>query len=275
MAFGLKFKQRFVQTLSLFVLNSNFRGAEVYGFCLPVMHCNACPLSWTLCPISKISELLQFHESLVSMEWLVIGAMLAACVVVGRFFCGWICPAGFIQDLLYKIPSPKVRIPDSLQWMKYGFLVITVMLVAYFWGKEVSLFFCSFCPTATIESVIPAMIFLPEYVIGAAGYWRFLVLAIVLVLAIANHRNFCKIMCPIGAFVAITNKFSLFSLKLNAGKCIHCHKCDKNCPMTVPVENCATTGKKISRDLECIECLTCESVCPTTAITNNSHIVKK
>jgi len=275
MAFGLKFKQRLVQTLSLIILNSNLRGAETFAVCLPVMHCNACPLSWTICPIFRMSELIQYHQSIFTSDWLIIGIMLAACVVVGRFFCGWICPAGFVQDLLYKIPSPKFEIPAFMQWLKYGFLTITVIIVSYFAGKEVSYFFCSFCPTASIESVIPAMIFSPEYVIGAAGFWRFLVLAIVLVLVIMNNRNFCKIMCPIGALVAITNKFSLFSMKLAADKCIHCHKCDANCPMDVQVENCAKTGKKVSRDLECIECLTCESVCPTNAIKNNSHILKK
>jgi len=275
MSLGLKFKQRVVQTLSLIVLNSNVRGAETFGFCLPVMHCNTCPWSWTLCPVYKLTELVQFHEPLVSVEWLVIAAIFAVCAFVGRFFCGWICPAGFVQDLLYKIPSPKFSIPIHMQWLKYGFLFITVVAVAYFIGKEVPAFFCAYCPTSTIESIIPAMIFSPEYVLGAAGYWRFPVLALVLLLAVTSARSFCKIMCPIGAMVAITNKFSLFSIKLSADKCIHCHKCDKSCPMDVPVEKCATTGKKVSRDLECVECLTCEGVCPTTAISNNSRIVHK
>ena len=275
MSLGLKFKQRLAQTISLVVLNSNLRGAETYGFCLPVMHCNACPLSWTLCPIYKLSELVQFHEPLISMEWIIIAAIFTICALVGRLFCGWICPAGFVQDLLYKIPSPKFNLPRWTQWMKYGFLFITVLAVAYFAGKEVPGFFCGYCPTATIESVIPAMLFSPEYNIGPAGYWRFLVLVLIIILAVGNNRNFCKIICPIGAMVAITNKFSLFSMKLSADKCIHCHKCDKSCPMNVPVENCATTGKKVSRDRECIECLSCEGVCPTTAITNNSHIVHK
>jgi len=275
MSFGLKFKQRLVQTFSFIALNSNLRGAEVYPVCLPVMHCNACPLSWTTCPIYRLSELVQFHEPIMSAEWLFLGVILGLCVIAGRYFCGWVCPAGFVQDMLFKIPTPKFQLPSYMKWLKYGFLFITVIAVAYFAGKEVPAFFCTYCPTATVESVIPAMIFLPEYVIGAAGNWRFVVLAIVVVLAITNYRNFCKIMCPIGAMVAITNKFSLFSMKLGADKCIHCHKCDKSCPMDVPVENCSVTGRKINRNSECIECLTCESVCPTTAITNNSRIIHK
>lgn len=275
MSLSLKFKQRLVQTISLVLLNSNVRGAETYGFCLPIMHCNACPLSWTLCPVYKLSELLQFHEPLISLEWLIIAAIFALCALVGRFFCGWVCPAGFVQDLLYKTPSPKFNIPVSMQWLKYGFLCITVVGVAYFLGKEVPVFFCSYCPTAAIESVIPAMLFSPGYELGAAGYWRFPALVLVLVLVVTSERSFCKIMCPIGAMVAITNKFSLFSMKLSADKCIHCHKCDKSCPMDVPVENCSNTGKKINRNLECVECLTCESVCPATAITNNSKVLHK
>lgn len=275
MALGLKFKQRLVQAFSLFMLNSNLGGGRVFGFCLPIMHCNACALSWTLCPIYKLSELVQFHQSLVSVEWLTIAAVFGLCAVAGRFFCGWVCPAGFIQDLLYKIPSPKFKMPASLQWMKYGVLFALVIGVAYFLGKEVPAFFCTYCPTATLEVTVPGMLFSPDYQPGIIGNWRLAVLAIVLILAVTSERSFCKIMCPIGAMVAITNKFALFSVKLSADKCIHCHKCDKACPMDVPVERCATTGKKVSSNLECVECLTCESVCPTNAITNNSHIIRK
>ena len=275
MSFSIKFKQRVVQTLSFLALNSNFRNAEMFGICLPVMNCNACPISWTLCPIYRISELVQFHESLFSTEWLVIAAMFGFCVLVGRFFCGWICPAGFVQDLLYKIPFPRITLPSYAKWFKYAFLIITVFGVAYFAGKEVPAFFCTWCPTATVETIIPAMITSPEYSLGAAGHWRFLVLAIVILLALANHRSFCKLMCPIGALVALTNKFSFLSLRLHTDKCIHCGKCDKTCPMDVPVETCSAGTRPINRNTECIECLNCESVCPTSAITNNSRLVRK
>ena len=114
-----------------------------------------------------------------------------------------------------------------------------------------------------------------DFAFDAGRILRFSVLAVVLFLAVANHRSFCKIMCPIGAMVALTNKFSFLSLRLDGKTCIHCKKCDQACPMDVAVEPCSVSGRKINRHPECIECLTCEEVCPVTAIGNNSKLLSK
>lgn len=274
MSLFLTTKRRLIQWLSLVALTSNVRGVTSFNVCLPVMHCNACPLTWTICPIYKMSELIQFHESLWSREWLPIVILLGVCVIVGRFFCGWICPAGFVQDLLFKIPTPKIRLPGWSTWLKYGFLGISVVAVAYWAGKEVPYFFCSYCPTATVEAVIPAMLTSPEYTLGPGGVLKFVVLPVVLVMAVLHHRSFCKIMCPIGALVAVTNRFSLFSVRLDPARCVHCRKCNESCPMDVPVEETSRGKGGVSRNTECIECLTCEAVCPAKAIGNNSRVLR-
>ena len=69
-----------------------------------------------------------------------------------------------------------------------------------------------------------------------------------------------------GALVALTNKFSLFTLRLRGDQCVTCSQCDRACPMDVPVMANAATERAINRDTECIECLACEAVCPTGAI---------
>jgi len=219
-----------------------------------------------------ISEAIQFH----SVPWLALGLVAGCGVLVGRFFCGWICPFGLIQDLMDKVPVPRPKVPMSLRWLKYTFLLIGVGAVSYWFGKEVLYFFCSYCPVATIEVIIPQML----SVHGAPmdGTWRilrFTVLAIVLIWILFHRRGFCKIMCPVGALIAFFNKVSLFSVKIDPAACIHCGKCTTACPMNIPVEASAGTGRAVSRHSECIECLSCEQACPVNAISNNSCIIKK
>jgi len=185
---------------------------------------------------------------------------------------------GFLQDLLYKIPKLKFKIPAFFAWFKYGFLLLGVIAVAYFSTdyETTKLFFCNYCPTSALQVVIPDMIMNQDFSMNSFRILKFSVLAVVLFLAIASHRSFCKVMCPIGALIAITNKFSLFSLKLNKNTCITCVKCNKGCPMDVKVmESPDATGRAINRSTECIECLTCEEHCPVTAISNNSRILGK
>jgi polyferredoxin len=263
MAMGLTVWRRITQWFSLVALNTNFIGFSSGGWCVPVLNCEACALSWLVCPIGRMSGSIAFHE----FPWLVLGIVVVVGLLVGRMFCGWVCPMGLLQDMLYKIPSPKVAIAAGWRWMKYAFLLGGVVLVSYYIGKENNLFFfCHYCPIAALQVVAPAMISTGDYVFDLARTQRFTVLAFILVLAVLNHRSFCKIMCPIGAMQALTNKFSFFRLRMNATGCVHCHRCDKSCPMDVPVEACSRTGRGISRHTECIECLSCQEVCPVSVI---------
>ena len=276
MPLRLTTKRRIVQILTAVLLTCNFTvftsSTVFFGqVCLPIIHCNACPLTWFSCPIYMISEYVQFH----AIPWLALGLIAGFGVLVGRFFCGWICPMGLLQDLLHRIPSPKFRLPLSLRWLKYAFLIVGVGAVAYWAGKEVLYFFCAYCPVATLEVPLPQMIAQHDWAMDTWRILRFSVLVTVLVLVFFNIRGFCKVMCPVGALVALANKFSLFTIRLDPAACIHCGKCDKSCPMGVPVEACSRTGRAVNRHTECIECLSCEQVCPVSAIHNNSRILRK
>lgn len=281
-------KRRITQFVSLILLNSRFAetGFSTGWLCIPVLNCGACAVSWLGCPIGLMSDKIAFH----AFPLLVLGIVFGIAVLAGRFLCGWVCPMGLLQDLLYKIPMLKIRLPSFLRYLKYVFLLLAVVAVAYFIGKEPPfagldnsepaetpakylLFFCRYCPTAALEVALPDMIRFSDYLPNAERILRFSVLAIVIVLAVMNHRSFCKIMCPIGAMVALGNKISLFSLRFNRDKCIDCLKCSRECCMDVNVHDRGKDGKTVSRHGECIECLKCQEVCPTAAISNNSKII--
>lgn len=269
-------RRRLVQAISLIALNVNFWVISALKIgCVPVMNCEACAVAWFGCPIGMIARSIAFFE----FPLIVFACVFGVGLFVGRMFCGWVCPMGFLQDMLYKIPRPKFRLPYFFVWFKYGFLILSVFVVAYVYGSEyefTKLFFCNFCPTAALDVVIPDMIMHQDYHMDSFRILRFSVLAIVLFLGVADHRSFCKVMCPVGALVAVGNKFSLFSLRLNKETCISCAKCNKGCPMGVKVmESPDATGRAINRSTECIECLKCEQDCPVTAISNNSRVLRK
>ena len=274
MTWLLTTRRRIVQTLSLVLLNSNFWGLGTERICIPVMNCEACAIAWLGCPIGMIGSNLAFRE----WPFLVLGVTLVLGALIGRLFCGWVCPMGLLQDLLYKIRSPKFKLWRGATWIKYGFLVITVFVLGFIFGKtpDVSpFFFCNLCPTAAIQVVLPDMLIYQDFAMTFARSLRLSILVAVMLLSLGVHRGFCKVMCPIGALIAITNRFSLFSLKLNTSSCVSCKKCNSACPMDVPVMESPEGGRAVNRDTECIECLTCEQVCPTAAISNNSRILKR
>jgi len=217
-----------------------------------------------------MASALAFHE----VPWLLLGIVVGLGLLVGRFFCGWVCPTGFVQDLLFKIPSPKIELPRWMRLIKYGVLGISVVGVSYFLGREHILSFCKWCPTATASDGIPDVL---QHGSTSAGWnvSRWAILTAVIVFAVLNHRSFCKVLCPVGALVSVPGRFSWLAIRLNAAKCMRCRQCDKQCPMDVKVEACKDSGHRINRDPECVNCLTCEAVCTKQAIDNNSRILKR
>ena len=111
--------RRAVQTVSLLLLHSSW-GPELKSFCLPVMNCHSCALSWFACPIGVYVHYAGYRL----FPFLAVGTVLIIGVFLGRFLCGWVCPFGFLQDLLHKIPSPKFRLPRWTAAIKYVVLVV-------------------------------------------------------------------------------------------------------------------------------------------------------
>jgi ferredoxin len=129
------------------------------GLCIPAMNCWACPAAAFGCPIGAIGNFLV--KGLV--PFIAIGLMLLLGALVGRLICGWVCPFGLIQDLMNKIPGPKLQFPKALAYGKYVALVLMVFLIPLTAGIERTesgvaasdFFFCNYCPAGTLEAAIP------------------------------------------------------------------------------------------------------------------------
>ncbi len=200
-----------------------------------------------------------------SLPLLVIGFLALIGAVVGRAPCGWICPFGWFQELIHKIPVPKFKGPDILKYLKYLVLVVFVFILPAFWLDEFGFggpTFCKYlCPAGTIEGGWPLAWLQPDLrqQLGWLFTWKSALALLLIGLAMFFRRPFCRWGCPLGAFYGPFNKISLYKLELDKDTCINCGLCSKACPVSLNVTESIGNA-------ECLHCLDCKRVCPVNCI---------
>lgn len=237
------------------------------NFCVPGMNCYSCPGAIGACPIGAMQAVFGSRKK---FSFYVLGYLALLGVLVGRFICGWLCLFGLIQELLYKIPVPKVTVPKKLdkglRWLKYVFLILFVIVLPTFLKVNQGLssvpYFCKYvCPVGVLEGAFP-LAALDAGIRAQLGWlfrWKFVILAVIVVSSMFIHRPFCKYICPLGAFYGLFQKFSFLRLKLDEDKCVGCGACTRQCKMNVDVVHNPNSA-------ECIRCGECTKVCPTGAL---------
>ena len=269
--------QRRVQLLAAAVVNGyaiGFAKGKIFtggtkAVCVPVLNCYSCPGALGACPIGSLQAAL--GGSSRRFPFYVLGLLMLFGVALGRLICGLLCPFGLVQDLLFKIPSPKLRVPKKidkpLRWLKYAVLLVLVVLLPAFAVTDTGVappYFCKYlCPAGTLEGGVPLLLANPSLrsLMGALFSWKALVLVVILAACVFIPRAFCRYLCPLGAFYSLFNRFSFYQIKLDKSKCTGCKKCEHACPMAVEV----TKG---CGGLECIRCGKCRDACPAGAITS-------
>ena len=148
--------------------------------CVPGLNCYSCPGALGSCPIGSLQAVLGSRD--YKFSFYAVGFLLFFGSLFGRFVCGWLCPFGLVQDLLYKIPLFKKRknLPGHkvLIWAKYVILVLFVillpLLVVDFTGQGAPWFCKYICPSGTLAAGIP-LVLLNENLKLAVGnlfFWK-------------------------------------------------------------------------------------------------------
>lgn len=278
-------KRRIVQVFSLFLHNGylvfpftkTLYTGPLKGFCAPGLNCYSCPASLFSCPLGVLQNILSAlkilkWQTLIAPFLYLLGFFLFFGLTLGRFICGWVCPFGFFQDLIYKIPFLKRKI--TFPWRTQKYLKHLVLIGLVFWvpltfQNEIGygiLGFCKFlCPAGTLEAGYLNLILTSELwdYIGRLFYFKTLFLLGVMILVLVDYRFFCKNLCPLGLIYGLFNKFSFLRFKIDVDRCTRCKACEKICPVDIyPLEE--------PNSVECIRCLNCVKICPHHAI----HIEK-
>ena len=264
-------KRSIIQALTSLVYNAHLAGfftgsiwqGKSKGLCVPGLNCYSCPGALGACPIGALQSSLA--GTILRFPFYVLGMLILFGLLLGRRICGWFCPFGFLQDLLYKLPTPKYHKNNHTRLLskaKYflGLLFVIILPLAYYFVTGIgSPTFCKFiCPAGTLEAgwTLPLLNANLRSSLGVIFLWKSLVLVLILTASIFVYRPFCRFLCPLGAWYGFFNKHALWNIKLEESKCINCQACMKACLM-----DCQKVGDK-----ECISCGKCTTVCPTHAI---------
>jgi polyferredoxin len=105
-------------------------GKQARGVCTPGMNCHGCPAATGACPIGSLA----FSTAIRSPSMAVVGSLAAVGLGTGRLVCGFACPFGWFQDLLYRIPGPKIRLPRWSRYGKYVMLFGFVLMLPWLMG---------------------------------------------------------------------------------------------------------------------------------------------
>ena len=233
--------------------------------CVPGLNCYSCPAASGACPIGAFQAVV--GSSKFRFSYYITGFLILLGVLLGRVICGFLCPFGWFQELLHKIPTKKLSTKKlkPLTYLKYVVLLVMVVLLPVLVTNQLGMgdpFFCKYlCPQDVLEGAIPLSLANSgiRAALGSLFTWKFIVLLTVIVLSIVFYRPFCKWLCPLGAFYALLNKVSLFQMQVDQSKCVSCGKCAKVCKMDVDVT-------KSPNHTECIRCGMCIRACPTDAV---------
>ena len=197
--------------------------------------------------------------NLLSIAMLI--SVLGLSLLVGRAFCGWICPIGTLQDILTgwarRLSGDKkqprrgikskarypIQVPQKVDhWLRYlKYLVLVGILIASTMTIYPPLW--DFCPARVLFS----------FQLTTPLLWSVFITFVITSLLV--QRFWCKYLCPLGALLAVFNKIAPLRIVIDQDRCTSCHRCEADCPVDIaPIpEN--------MRSLECVQCLECIETC--------------
>ncbi len=269
-------RRRLIQLYCALLYNAYLRGfieGEIYkskspttkGICVPGFNCYSCPGAVGACPLGALQNAIGTTNKQIGFY--VFGILMLYGLILGRTICGWLCPLGLIQELLHKLPTPKLRksrVTRSLTWLKYVILAAFAVGVTAWYGIAHGVAlpgFCKYiCPAGTFEGAV-LLLSNPnnagEFAMLNILFTRKFVIMLIIGLAcVFCYRSFCRFLCPLGAIYGLFSKVAVVGVKVDAARCNHCGSCVRSCQMDV---------RRVG-DHECIHCARCMDVCNQKAI---------
>jgi polyferredoxin len=239
------------------------------------------PVNWIiqLDPLVGIGTLLATRALYAGLLWGLVTVVLT--IVLGRFFCGWVCPFGAIHQFMgflgkYKKPlKDKISINRYSPWQSLKYFFLFIFLAAAFIDLSGILAPGNPLVTGSLQigllDPIPLLYrsvnlaLLPLFdgsVVHLSASFRFYdgawVIGVVFIAAITLNflrpRFYCRYICPLGALFGILSRFAIFRIGKTKPECSNCDVCEKNCEGA-----CSPTSR--IRVNECVLCMNCVKDC--------------
>ena len=265
-------RRRWVQLYTALLYNAHVKGfikGDIYTdnskmLCVPGLNCYSCPGAVGACPLGALQNAVA--SSGHRLPFYIIGILLLYGMIFGRTICGYLCPFGLLQELLHKLPTPKLRknrFTAGMSYLKYVILAVFVLIIPlrYAFQSLPLPAFCKYlCPAGTLEGAVGLLsnpVNADKFsMLGGLFTSKFLILLLIVGVCIFVYRAFCRFLCPLGAIYGLFSKYAFIGVKVDVPSCIDCTRCVSKCEMDI---------RHVS-DRECIHCGECIDVCPTGAI---------
>jgi len=191
-------------------------------------------------------------------------AALALSLLLKKSFCGWVCPVGTLSELLGTAGRGVTgRLLTPPRWLDVPLRSLKYALLGFFlWIVVVKM------PAANIREWLQT-----DYWkiadLKMLGFFRHptalasAIFGTLAALSLVTRNFWCRYLCPYGALLGLLSSGAVVKIQRDEERCTHCHRCTKNCPALLPVENLGRV-----RSPECLGCLTCVSGCPAPGALN-------
>ena len=206
----------------------------------------------------------EFFHSFIKYGIINAGSILVliafgTTLIFGRFFCGWACHFGAIQELSWWILDKLKIQPKTIDSKLVTILPLIILLNFY---VIPNLFYAFQQPWNLSISVNSPEIwaFLPGWLIGSLTF----LIDGFLIVYFLGRKGFCRFLCPWGAFLKVPNSLAMFKVR-KTGNCTECHECTTHCPVGIDVSYEINNYQKVT-NTNCTACLMCTSGCPENAL---------
>ncbi|KAF5411839.1 MAG: hypothetical protein C5S47_02865 [Candidatus Methanogasteraceae archaeon] len=213
---------------------------------LVVMH-QPSPLRAMVDPVTALAT-----GGVITLNKATMLAFIGGLSVIGaKLFCGWVCPFGALQEIINRIPAPfqrKIKLPFKISnGIRISLFVISLIMIL---ATGYDLY--------TYQNILnPFELF----------NWQFeavlvVLVGAVLVASVFVYRPFCYLVCPVGLLTWVLEQVSIFSVRIDRGKCNDCKKCILKSPC--PSIKAIVDGDTLRPD--CFACGACIDACPRDAL---------
>ena len=240
---------------------------------------------------------IQFVPAIFFHSAAILGALIALTLLLGRLYCSVICPMGIFQDVVTRIggffrkKKKRYKFSPAKNILRYGFLA--VMAIALISGFNLAV---SLLDPYAAYGRIAANLFSPVYLAGnnlleaiftSFGNYTFyrmdiyvrsvfsvsvaiLTLFGIGYLAWKHGRAYCNTVCPVGTFLGLISRFSLFKIRIDTSKCNGCGLCATRCK-----SSCIDSKNHRIDHSRCVDCFDCLDACRQDALSFSAPQGKK
>jgi len=207
----------------------------------------------------------EFFHSFLKLGIINAGVILVflaflTTLIFGRFFCGWACHFGAIQEFSYYILK-KLQINTITINSRLVTLLPFLILINYYVLPNTYHFLSQPAPSIQLSLNEPEIWkFLPGFTIGLLTFF----IDGFLIVYFLGKKGFCRFLCPWGAFLKIPNSLAFFKVR-KTGDCTECHVCTDECPVGIDVSYEINNYNKVT-NTNCTSCLNCTTGCPSNAL---------